>query len=187
MTDLTEPLLIVDRIETGPEEATAEVRIAGRRERVRLGMPKVGGAPYEAIISYVEIPPVLSHNEFALRGVVGLVRRAHAGEPVSLPADLSALVRDATEEWPVSGREYRNLTDGDRAPISIEVLRTAREVPGVTTVFLRIAGNPTTVTVDQRGAPEDATRFRFVSGVHPWQLDPAESYAMVNVLTRATA
>jgi hypothetical protein len=187
MTDVTDPILIVDRIETSPYQASAEVRIGGRREHVRLGMPGPGDGPYDKIISYDSLPLALSTNDFALRWVVDLLRRSHDGEVVGLPVDLSALVRAASEEWPISGRAYVGLSDSDFASASVEVTQTSRDVPGLTTVSLRVQGAPAVVVVDKRGAPEESVRFRFASGVHPWQLTLVESYAMLRALVKAAA
>jgi len=185
MTDFTDPLLVVDRIETSPSQASAEVRIAGRRERVQIRMPGPGDGPYDKIISYDKLPLDLSTNEFALRWVVNLLRRAHDGEVVSLPVDLSNLVREATEGWPVSGRAYVGMTESHGASASVEVTEAIREAPGLTTVSLQVRGVPSVVVVDERGVPDEPIRFRFTSGVHPWQLPPEESFVMLNAIARA--
>jgi hypothetical protein len=183
MTDLTAPLLVVESIETGPYQASADVVIGGRRERVQLGMPGPGDGPYDKIISYEKVPSILA--DFALHWVVRLLCRAHAGEKISLPVDLSGLVREASEEWPVWGRAYVGRENRAGASTSVEVTRAVCEAPGLTTVNLRVHGVPSVVIVDRRGAPEELIRFRFVSGVHPWQLSAEDSHAMLSAVATA--
>jgi hypothetical protein len=185
MTDLDAPLLIIDRIEKATNQVCAEVRIAGRRERVALEMPGPDDGPYDKIISYDNVPEALSTNEFALRWIVHWLRRAHDGEEVRLPLDLSPRVREASEAWPVSGRAYAHMTERDGSSSSVEVIQTTVNAPGLTTVTVRVCGALSVVEVDERRAPHEPIRFRFSSGVHPWQLAPKESYAMLNAVVGA--
>ena len=65
---------------------------------------------------------------------------------------------------------------------SVEVTRTVRDAPGLSTVHLLVGGAPAIVIVDLREGPKHAVRFRFVEGAHPWQMPPAESQAMLKAL-----
>ena len=184
MTDFTTPLLVVDRIAVSPYQARAEIRIGGRPERVQLGMPGPGDGPYDKIISYEKVPQGLS--ESALRWVIDLMRRAHGGEDVRLPHDLSLSVREASDPWPVSGHEYASMTERDGGSSAIQTTQVTHDAPGLTTVCLQVHGTPAVVVVDKRDAPTDGLRFRFASGPHPWQLATEDSYAMLRALIRAT-
>ncbi|MBC7978629.1 MAG: hypothetical protein H7138_26890 [Myxococcales bacterium] len=69
---------------------------------------------------------------------------------------------------------------------AVAVTQTTRDEEGTTTVHLRVREVPSIVVVDRRGGQDGAVRFRFASGVHPWQLSAEESYAMLRALMKAT-
>jgi hypothetical protein len=181
MMDLTDPVLAIERIETSADLVSAEVRIGERHDQVRLGMSR------PELIEYVHIPDTLSSAPEVLRAVVDLLRRAHEGEAVSTPLDLSAVVRQANEEWPISVREYANVDQNAALSTAIVVTQTIRGETGLTTLSLRVHDVPSVVLVDRRGQQDGVVRFRFASGVHPWQLSAGESYSMLRALMKATA
>jgi hypothetical protein len=171
------PILTVARIKTSPEHISAELRIGDRHERIELGLAISG------LLAFEHMPTLLDCNTFARDAVISLMTRAHGGEDVSLPADLSDIVRQANEPWPLP---HTGPTDG--APISVTATQVAHDTPeaGLTTVRLRIADSSAIVIVDRRGGPDEPVRFRFVAGPHPWQTTPAESHAMLTALLSAT-
>lgn len=180
MMDITEPMLAIERIEVSADLVSADVRIGQRRDQVRLGMSR------PELIEYVHIPETLSSAAEALRAVVDLLRRAHDGEIMSPPIDLSNVVRQASEEWPISVREYANVDQSAASSTAVAVTQTIRDEEGVTTVHLRVRDIPSIVVVDRRGGQDGAVRFRFASGVHPWHLSAEESYAMLRDLMKVT-
>ena len=101
------------------------------------------------------------------------------------PIDLSNVVRQASEEWPISVRGYANVDQSAEPSTAVAVTQTIRD-EGVTTVHLRVRDIPSIVVVDRRGGQDGAVRFRFTSGVHPWQLSAGESYAMLRALLNVT-
>jgi hypothetical protein len=180
MMDMTDPILAIERIEISADRVSAEVRIGERRDQVRLGMAR------PELIEYVHIPDALASAPEALRAVVDLLRRAHDGEIVSSPLDLSNVVRQASEEWPISVREYANVDQSAEPSTVVAVTQTTRDEEGSTTVCLRVRDVPSIVVVDRRGGQDGAVRFRFASGVHPWQLSAEDSYAMLRALMKAS-
>ena len=56
--------------------------------------------------------------------------------------------------------------------------------PGFVTVHLTVADVPTVVIIDLRTKHR---AFRFVSGVHPWQLGDTEAWVMWEALNQAAA
>ena len=177
--DLGNPILVVDRIETGPAYISAELRIGDRHERIQLGLAIPG------LLAFEHMPKILDRNAFARDAVINLMTRVHRGDNVNLPADLSDIVRQANEPWPLPVPEENPSDNAAGAPTSIEVTRTVRDAPGLSTVHLLVGGVPAIVIVDLREGPNHPVRFRFVEGAHPWQMTPAENQAMLKALWNA--
>lgn len=171
-------ILVVDCIETGPDHISAELRIGDRHERIQLGLAIPG------LLAFEYMPTILDCNTFARNAVISLMTRAHRGDNVSLSADLSDIVRQANEPWPLPAPREKPSDSAASASTSIEVTRTVRDAPehGLTTVHLLVGGAPAIVIVDLREGPNHPVRFRFVEGAHPWQMTPAASQAMLKAL-----
>jgi hypothetical protein len=176
--DLANPILSVDNIELSPERISADLRIGDRHERIQLGLE------FPDFLEFERMSEVLECNLPARNAVIDLMTRAHRGDHVSLPADLSDIVRQANEPWPIPRPKPLPL---DGTPNSVGVTQVERDIPeaGLTTVHLRIADSSAVVVVDLRGGPRSSTRFRFLEGVHPWQVTTAESNAMLTALAGA--
>lgn len=93
--DFVKPILTIDCIETCSEHVYAELRIGDRHERVQLGLSVPG------LLAFEHLPEILAYNTPAQNAVIDLMGRAHRGNAVSLPADLSDIVRQANEPWPL--------------------------------------------------------------------------------------
>jgi hypothetical protein len=176
----TTPLLIVTRIETdaaSPEEVSAELLVGGRPERVTLDLS------FPQLIGFGDTPDALQHHNAAHKAVIDLMVRRRRGEHVSLPADLSDIVRQANEPWPLRLPQADSSAANERAtapvPVSVGQVRQDDPEPGFTTTELDFDGTPTVVIVDRRRGPQRSPRFRFVHGAHPWQLTPAEQRALL--------
>jgi len=115
--------------------------------------------------------------------------RRRRGEDVTLPADLSDIVRQANEPWPLRLPETENSAANEHAtapvPVSVRQVKHDDPEPGLTTNELDFDGTPTVVIVDRRRGPQRSVRFRFVQGVHPWQLTPVEQRALLVALVGA--
>jgi len=177
--DLASPILTVDCIETSPDHISAELRIGDRHERIQLGLAIPG------LLAFEDMPKLLDCNTFARDAVISLMTRSHRGDNVSLPADLSDVVRQANEPWPVPAPLEKPSDSAASGATSIEVTRTVRGAPGLSTVHLLVEGAPAIVIVDLREGPNSPARFRFVEGAHPWQMTIAESQAMLKALWNA--
>jgi hypothetical protein len=135
------------------------------------------------------MPESLEHHDPAREALVEFITQLQRGSPVALPVDLSQIVRDASVPWPapapkVAEREALEATARD---LKVEIRLVEHDQPegGVVTVHLNVGGTPTVVVVDPRGGRQEALRFRFVEGAHPWQVTPAEQRAMGLALVRA--
>jgi hypothetical protein len=182
----TTPLLIVTHIETdpgSPEKVSAELLVGGRPERVALDLS------FPQLIGFGETPDALQHHNAAHKAVIDLMMRRRRGEDVTLPADLSDIVRQANEPWPLRLPHAENSEASERAtapvPVSVRQIRHDDPEPAFTTTELDFDGTPTMVIVDRRRGPQRSPRFRFVHGAHPWQLTPAEQRALLVSLVGA--
>ena len=108
---LEHPILVVDHIETSSDHASADLRIGDRRERCQRGMSAPG------LVEFEHLPDALANLPQAQNAVIDLVSRAHHGEAVSLPVDLSAIVRQSSEPWPTR-RPAAPIEDDTSAPWS---------------------------------------------------------------------
>ena len=172
-----DPILIVDRIDTSSDRASAEIRLGSVHERVELGMSIPG------LVAFNHMPKVLEWSPRARNAVIDVVTRAHRGDAVSLPLDLSDVVRASSDPWPTE-RPGEPVEDESGSVAVTEVVSDS-PVTGSMTVHLRVRGVPAVVVVDKRKVQTEATRFRFVSGPHPWQLTSAESGAMLRAILSA--
>jgi len=177
----TTPLLIVTRIETDPgtpDEVSAELVVGGRPEHVALDLS------FPQLIGFGHTPDALQHQ-----AVIDLMMRRRRGEDVTLPADLSDIVRQANEPWPLRLPQADSLAANERAtapvPVSVRQVKHDDPEPGFTTTELDFDGTPTVVIVDRRRGPQRSVRFRFVHGAHPWQLTPEEQRALLVSLVGA--
>ena len=171
------PTLVIDAIELGDERVFAELRIGPRREQIAVGFS------IPNLIEYKKIPRIFGDEFRAKRAVIDVLARAYNGEQMSLPLDLSPILfGDEPKQWPLYQRVEDHESD---PPTPIEVMRVEHDVPasGVTTVHLDVLGSPTVVTV--RPGDNNTVLFSFVSGVHPWQLDDVEAWAMLTALLGA--
>jgi hypothetical protein len=182
----TTPLLIVTRIETDPgtpDEVSAELVVGGRPEHVALDLS------FPQLIGFGHTPDALQHHHAAHQAVIDLMMRRRRGEDVTLPADLSDIVRQANEPWPLRLPQADSLAANERAtapvPVSVRQVKHDDPEPGFTTTELDFDGTPTVVIVDRRRGPQRSVRFRFVHGAHPWQLTPVEQRALLVSLVGA--
>jgi hypothetical protein len=182
----TTPLLIVTRIETDPgtpDEVSAELVVGGRPEHVALDLS------FPQLIGFGHTPDALQHHHAAHQAVIDLMMRRRRGEDVTLPADLSDIVRQANEPWPLRLPQADSLAANERAtapvPVSVRQVKHDDPEPGFTTTELDFDGTPTVVIVDRRRGPQRSVRFRFVHGAHPWQLTPEEQRALLVSLVGA--
>lgn len=186
MKRTTTPLLIVTRIEAdaaSPEEVSAELLVGGRPEHVALDLS------FPQLIGFGDTPDALQHHHPAHQAVIDLMMRRRRGEDVTLPADLSDIVRQANEPWPLRLPEAESLAANELAtapvPVSVRQVRQDDPEPGLTTTELEFDGTSTMVVVDRRRGPQRSVRFRFVHGAHPWQLTPVEQRALLVALVGA--
>lgn len=172
-----EPLLIVLRIEAeNPEAVSAELLRGGHVERIELDFS------YMDFIGFTQIPNALSHHLPALNAVIDLLARKHRGENVALPADLTAVVRQSNESWPLRVPDNVDECAVAAVPISVKQVERSSHETGVATVQLDFYGAPAQVIVDRSRGRDRPVRFRFVAGVHPWQLSAVEQYALLVAL-----
>jgi len=181
-------LLVVNRIQIDsrhPKLVSAEVLLGGRPEVVSLDFSE------RMSVGYVHMPDELDRHDVARKAVIDLMARRVCGKAVELPADLSDVVRQASGPWPMC-----TPTPTNRAAIEVAARHVEIEIrqvendhpdPGLTTVHLDFAGTPTVAIIDSRDGPHCELRFRFAEGAHPWQLTPAEQYALVVALVAAAA
>lgn len=175
---LEHPLLVVERIETSPDHVLVHLLIGGRRERCEFGMSILG------LVEVERVPYALACVSRAQRAVIDLVNRAHRGDAVSLPVDLSETVRQSSEPWPSRAPTAPSKDDNSASVVVTYVMRDD-PVRGVTTVYLRVRDVASVVVVDERDGLLQPVRFRFEVGLHPWQLTDAESSAMLTALLAA--
>jgi hypothetical protein len=180
----TTPLLIVTRIETdaaSPEQISAELLVGGRPEHVALDLS------FPQLIGFGDTPDALQHHQPAHKAVIDLMMRRRRGEDVTLPADLSDIVRQASEPWPLRLPEAGSPAANQHAPVPVSVRQVRQDdpEPGLATTELDFDGTPTMVIVDRRRGPQRSVRFRFVHGAHPWQLTPVEQRALLVALVGA--
>jgi hypothetical protein len=179
--DIAEPIPVVDHIATSSGHVSAELRIGDRHERAEVGVSIPG------LLIFEQIPDMLACSTSAQNAVMDLINRAHSGEKVRLPVDLSSIIRQANEPWPIPASREDLPASATSASPSVEVTQTMRDVPGpgLTTVHLLVGETPTIVVVDLREGPNRPARFQFVAGAHPWQVLPREGQAMLKGLLDA--
>jgi len=171
------PTLVIDSIELGDDQVLAQLRIGPRRELIAVGFS------IPNLIEYKKIPRVFGDQFRAKRAVIDALARAYKGEQLALPLDLSTILfGDEPNQWPLYQRVEDHESD---PPTAIDITKIERDAPesGVTTVHLQVLGRPSVVTV--RPGENNTVLFSFVSGVHPWQLDDVEAWAMLTVLLSA--
>lgn len=178
--DRATPLLVVVRIEARParsEQVTAKLLLGGRPERMGLDL----SAPN--LIGFAKMPEALDHHLSANKAVIDVMVRRHGGEDVVLPVDLSDVVRQGNEPWPLripdAATRAANESASAAVPVAVRHVEHDPTDPRLTTIELDFDGTPTVVIVDRRDGPERSVRFRFVRGVHPWQLTPVEHQALL--------
>ena len=177
------PLLSIDRIEASGEKLAADIRVAGRPDRVELSLEMPG------VLGFARMPEPLAHDDAARRAVIDWMTRAQGSEAVATPVDLSAIIRQANGRWPlrlpsVADRPARESAAA-QVPITVSAIEKDAAEPGLVTVRLTVAGRDAVVIVDVRIGPGREPRFRFAEGLHPWQATSAESDAMLRALVLA--
>ena len=127
------------------------------------------------------MPSELDRSQRSRRAVLEAMDRAYRGEPVSLPLDLSDTVHGIDEPWPLRMKPKEHTSD---PPVAVEITQVDCDTPdpALVTVHMQVLGVPTVVIVGNRHRPHERTRFRFVTGVHPWQLTDVEAWAMLMAL-----
>jgi hypothetical protein len=177
------PLLVIDHIDVDLDRVSAELWIGDQRERIELGLSMPG------LVAFDHMPAALAAEAPARDAIVDRLLRAHAGEALPLPVDLSDVVRQASEPWPLPAHagQLSPALEAAAAASPAAVTRIERNAPqaGLTTVHLEVAGESAVVVVDLRGGPEQVARFRFAKGVHPWQLAAAPAHGMLVALLAA--
>ncbi|HET9622259.1 MAG TPA: hypothetical protein VFP84_12890 [Kofleriaceae bacterium] len=173
------PCLVVESIvvDPGQERASAELRIGPRRVWLIIEYSIPG------IWHFRKMPSELDRSIRPKRAVMELMARAYNGEAVSLPHDLSHTVRGIDEPWPLWVQDEHRTSE----PMAISVTDVELDAaePPVATVHMQVLGVPTVVAVDNRKTQQEWTYFRFISGVHPWQLTDAEAWAMLVAIANA--
>ena len=172
------PLLLVSSIETDPKHpaiTTGHLLLGGRMDRVSIDLT------YPSLIGYAETPDLLERHIAAHKAVVALLMQHRRGERIPMPVDLSDIVRESSEAWPVPLEAVDSRAESS---LSIRVRKVTSDAsePDRSTIELDFGGVPTVVVVDQRETPPHRPRFRFASGVHPWQLETSEQRALYKVL-----
>lgn len=180
---LNYPLLSIDRIEASGEKIAADIRIAGRPDRVELSLEMPG------VLRFAHMPEPLAHDDAARRAVIDRMARAQSGEIVATPVDLSDSVRQANQRWPrrlpaVADRPARDAAAA-QVPVTVSAIEKDAAEPGLVTVRLTVAGGDAVVIVDVCDGPGREPRFWFAEGLHPWQATSAESDAMLGALVLA--
>jgi hypothetical protein len=178
------PALVIDSLTIGDERVSAQLRIGPRRGVIEVGFylkdpPRID--PY--FISFEQMPKQLENIHRAQKAVIDVLERAHHGDVASVPLDLSDIVRsNEPEPWPLA------LKKQDRAavpPIAVTVTQVVRDTPtrGLVTVHFQVEGVPAVAIVTVH---DNRRQFRFVAGVHPWQLADAEAWVLLDALIQAT-
>lgn len=173
---MTEPLLVIDRIVTTDQAITAELRIGGHADRLVLGTEVAG------LLTHEYIPEFLHHDGSEVRqAIIREMERCYRGEVVSLPCDLTSVVRASFEAWPA--RPTGNLQHGKVDQRIVSVSRIDRDPAhrDLVIAHLTLRGAPAVVEL-KAASPSHAVRFRFVSGVHPWQLTADDADQMLLAL-----
>ncbi len=175
------PSLLIESIEVDGDHVTAELQLGPRRRTLVIDLSMM-----DMIIGFVKMPRELDCLIRPQRAIFDVMIQAYRGEAVRLPLDLSAsVVTDELQYWPLfyQGAEAHEADP----PVAIEIVRVERDCPepGVATVYLDVVGVTTVVMVGQN--ERGMMQFRFVSGVHPWQLGDVEAWAMRMALARATS
>jgi len=177
-----EPLLLVERVTESEGNSACLVAdlVIGRHSAkviVDLSEP--------SIIAFKAMPDELEHHKPARDAVIRLMLRQDRGELLAFPQDLSELVRQVSGPWPARVYGATELTEatgeGTDLPTS-KIEETAES--GVTQIVLNTGDIPTIVLVDRRAGPEQPVHFRFVQGVHPWQLTSAQQRTLLQLLLR---
>lgn len=131
-------------------------------------------------VSWITVPVELQRQDAARRRMIEVTLDVFHGRPVELPVDLSAIVRDSFSPWPAPFGDIKHTEPrGD-----FVLTRTERREPGIFAVYFNFDRIPSEVMVDIR-EPATPTLFRFVRGVHPWQLDHDERHTLLQGLAGA--
>jgi hypothetical protein len=168
---MSQPLLVIEHIETKPDQITAEIWIGRRRAHVVLETSIPG------VVQFEQMPDELAYCEPARTIVVDAML---AGAP-TVPADLSPAIRQVIGPWPL-----RATAPSVAVPTTVTRIERDTPEPGLATVWLQVRDASAIVVVDRRGGSERPPAFRFADGLHPWQATPEESHAMLAALLAAT-
>lgn len=174
---MSEPLLSVNEfaIDRVHQCATVVVCIGGRSARLLLGMVPAGAVRWE------EVPVELQSHSVVRRRLFELVQRVHDGERIDLPSDLSDVVREVMWTWPC--RIEEGFAPRGAHGVFALASCVCRE-PGVLDVKFEFDGVPSEVVVDVKDAERPAL-FRFVRGVHPWQVAEGDRMFLLQGLAEA--
>ena len=182
----TNSLLVVERMEVDAERPChvfAEVRIGGRHEVVALDLSMPTLAAFE------RMPEELEYHRSARQAVVGVMMRRFRGEDFVLPIDLSEMVRESSEPWPLraSSAPIGGAGEASAAGKRVALKQTEHddEAPDLLTVRLDFDGVPTVVVVDRRGGSRSPLRLRFAEGIHPWLLTPSDQRLLLSTIVGA--
>ena len=141
---------------------------------------QICGRTTEIPVDSFEMPVELQCHEAARRKLFEIALDVRDGEPVELPIDLSAFVRESFSTWPAPFGDIEHaVRRGDFVLTRTECLE-----PGVFAVYFDFDRIPSEVLIDIRN-PTSSALFRFVSGVHPWQLDHHERHTLLQGLAGA--
>lgn len=185
-TDMAALLVVdsIDRDASNPDRTIARIRLAGHPLAVVLDFSRraLGFA------EHVEVPALLGAHAPSQKAVVELMAAADAGNPISLPVDLSDRVRSATPPFPfvplpVSERE-RLESAADQVRLEVVDLERRGSEPATFTGHLRVNGKPIRLVVELYAGTNRVTIMRWLGGSDRDQLSPAESFAVQRELLK---
>lgn len=172
----SDEVLSIEAIAASGKRVCAALRIAGRPDTVEIGIE-----PPE-VIAYTRMPELIAYNDEIQHLVQAILVRAHRGERIALPLDLSSEVRAINGYWPVSPKQMSAVPAGDTQVARVLRVSSDDPEPGLRSIHLEVSHQPAIVVIDVRDLPRAFVRFRFAAGVHPWQLSPQERSAMADAL-----
>lgn len=174
------PCLRLVGIAVSGHVVSADLQIGPRIEQLVIDLSIPGFA------AVTKMPSPLNASWQVQRTLFEILERAHRGEVLNLPLDLSSATWNVSEAWPLQPKPDAYVSD---ERFDVQVLKAEHDAPehGMTTVQLRVRGIATVAILDNQDAERKSTLFRFISGVHPWQLTDAEAWAMFLALAKASA
>lgn len=155
------------------------ISVDSPRQRASV-VVRICGRTMKFPVDSFEMPIELQYHDAARRKLFEVALDACDGEPVEPPIDLSAFVRESFSTWPAP---FGDIEHAERRGDFV-LTRTEYREPGVFAVYFDFDRIPSEVLMDIR-EPTSPALFRFVSGVHPWQLGHDERTTLLQGLAGA--